>query len=406
VDKNREGLFSIGEFAEKAGVTLRTLRYYDKIGLLKPSAHNDAGHRLYSKQDFARLQKILTLKFVGFSLEDIKNVVKYDINDEDFRKSLEIQKRIMEQKIQHTFMVMNAIDEALEMDNYDDSGNWDKFINIINVINSDEKLVEQYENASNLRARINIHEAYSTNKYGWMEWFFDQLKIPQSAKILEIGCGDASLWVKNIDKVPEGWDITITDFSEGMLSDAKRNLGSRANRFKFEIVDVENIPFHDCTFDVVIANHMLYHVENKEKAFSEISRVLKDDGYFYAATVGKKHMAEMRSIIYKFKANVMNTNSWNLTSTFQLENGLRQIQKWFSNVNVKKYEDNLIVTKAEPIIDYIFSLPGNVRVKFDEKKLKELTEYLKNRIVKEDGIFITKNTGFFEGRKEKLLDKR
>ena len=57
-----------------------------------------AGHRLYSNQDFARLQQILTLKFIGFSLDEIKKIAQSDVTDENFVKSLEIQKKIMKQR--------------------------------------------------------------------------------------------------------------------------------------------------------------------------------------------------------------------------------------------------------------------------------------------------------------------
>ncbi|MFD3156214.1 methyltransferase domain-containing protein [Haloimpatiens sp. FM7330] len=397
--ESKSQLIGIGEFSSKAGVTLRTLRYYDNIGLLKPCSYNKSGHRLYNKQDFAKLQKILTLKFIGLSLDEIKKIIKYDVNEQDFKKSLEIQKKIMEDKIYHTYMVMKAIDEALETASNNDIINWDKFTNIINVIQLDKKLLQQYENASNLRARIRIHEEFSVNKSGWMEWFFHQLNIPQNAKILELGCGDASLWTKNLDRIPNGWNIILTDFSKGMLNDAKRNLGKSAKRFKFKIVDAQKIPFEDSRFDVVIANHMLYHVDDIEKAFSEITRVLKKNGYFYASTVGKNHMAEMRDIIGKFKSEALTSKSWESTSDFQLENGFEQLEKWFNNIKLKRYEDSLNVTKPEPLVDYIFSMPGNVRENFDEERLKELMIYLENRIHKESGIYITKDTGFFQARK-------
>jgi len=63
------------EFARLAGVTVRTLHHYDRIGLLKPSGHTDAGYRLYRKHDLIRLQQIITLKFIGFSLNHIKNLL-------------------------------------------------------------------------------------------------------------------------------------------------------------------------------------------------------------------------------------------------------------------------------------------------------------------------------------------
>ena len=397
--KNSEShFFTIGEFADKAGVTLRTLRYYDKIALMKPSSYSEAGHRLYSNQDFARLQQILTLKFIGFSLDDIKKIAQRDVADEDFVKSLEIQKKIMEQRASHTYRVIKAIDEAIDMENKEDVS-WEKFTNIINVINSDKRLLEQYENASNLRNRINIHEVFSINKYGWMRWYFDELDIPEQCKILELGCGDANLWRKNKDRIPKNLDITLSDFSKGMLNDAKITLGEKAKDFKFEIIDATDIPYNDCSFDLVIANHMLYHVESIEKALSEIYRVLKPGGYFYASTVGQNHMSEIRDIMLKFKSETMDLKSSDITSRFQLENGVEKLKKWFSNIEMKRYEDSLIVTEAIPIIDYIFSMPGNVRESFNKERLDELNKYLKDKIATEGGIYITKDTGFFKGKK-------
>ncbi|WP_438445026.1 MerR family transcriptional regulator [Gorillibacterium sp. sgz5001074] len=62
----------VGELARLTGLTIRTLRYYDQMGLLHPSAQTEAGHRLYEEADLARLHQILTLKELGLSLEEIK----------------------------------------------------------------------------------------------------------------------------------------------------------------------------------------------------------------------------------------------------------------------------------------------------------------------------------------------
>jgi ubiquinone/menaquinone biosynthesis C-methylase UbiE len=399
MSESESTLFTTGEFAKKAGVTLRTLRYYDKIGLLKPNSHNELGHRLYTKQDFGRLQKILTLKFIGLSLDDIAYIMKYDVNDQDFKNSLEIQKSIMEEKIHHIQMVIKSIDETVHMLDGGKALNWDKFINIINVINIDKKWNEQYENASNLKARIRIHELFSTNKQGWMNWFFEQMQAPENASILELGCGDGSLWNKNFDNIPNAWKITLTDFSTGMLKDAKKNLGTKSQRFKFENVDVQNIPFENCSFDVVIANHMLYHVADKEKAFSEIQRVLKPNGIFFASTVGRNHMKEMREIVSRFNSENITTKSWDSTESFQLENGFKQVSKWFKEVRLYRYNDSLVVNYPTPLIDYIFSMPGNTKEIFTDEKLQQLINFLEKEIEETGGIYITKDTGFFQGRK-------
>ena len=68
----REEQYPAIDFARLAGVTVRTLHHYDRIGLLKPSSYTSAGYRLYRKQDLIRLQQIVTLKFIGFSLNQIR----------------------------------------------------------------------------------------------------------------------------------------------------------------------------------------------------------------------------------------------------------------------------------------------------------------------------------------------
>ncbi|APH13961.1 ubiE/COQ5 methyltransferase family protein [Clostridium sporogenes] len=422
-------LFTTGEFAKKAGVTLRTLRYYDKIDLLVPSSHNELGHRLYSKEDFGKLQKILTLKFIGLSLEDIANIMKYDLNHKDFKKSLEIQKEIMKKKIKHIQSIIKAIDEAADTIDFNKEMDWDKFINIISVINSDKNWTQQYENASNLRARIAIHELFSTNKEGWMPWFFKELKqelsmmssnyknynkkisnenisglsnldLKQSnIKILELGCGDASLWNKNFNHIPSNWEITLTDFSEGMLKDAKKNLGEKRSRFNFKIVNAESIPLEDESFNVVIANHMLYHVPNINKALKEINRVLKSEGILFASTVGKNHMKEIREIISTFDIYSLTSESWEITDSFQLENGVKIISEYFNMVELKRYKDNLKVTDPIYILDYIFSMPGNNKVNLSSKDLKKIYDYLEDNIKEKENIYITKDTGYFKGNK-------
>lgn len=171
-------------------------------------------------------------------------------------------------------------------------------------------------------------------------------------------------------------------------------------RFKFNIVDVQHIPYKDNSFDVVIANHMLYHVTNVDKALSEIYRILKPKGYFYASTVGKNHMKEMREIVKRANLQNITTDSWNLTESFQLENGLDKISTWFENVTLTRYNDNLKLTIIEPLMDYIFSMPGNTKNAFDENKIHHLKDFLKSEINKNGYIYITKDTGFFQGTKE------
>jgi len=78
-----EGYMTVGEIAKKMGITVRTMHHYDKAGLLSPSSESEGGYRLYSYKDMVKLNQILSMKYLGFSLDDIKNrLVSLDTPDD------------------------------------------------------------------------------------------------------------------------------------------------------------------------------------------------------------------------------------------------------------------------------------------------------------------------------------
>ena len=121
------------EFAQIAGVTVRTLHHYDRIGLLKPSGYTGAGYRLYRKRDLIRLQQIVTLKFIGFSLIQIKNLL--NSNSFDLQVALTQQREIISEKRQQLGLAIKAIEKAQHLLARNDEPDWEAFKQIIEVIN-------------------------------------------------------------------------------------------------------------------------------------------------------------------------------------------------------------------------------------------------------------------------------
>lgn len=103
-------MYKVSEFAEKSGVTVRTLHHYDRLGLLKPSGRSQAGYRLYGDGDFVRLQQIVTLKFIGLPLRDIKALL--DGRNLDLKAALSLQRRLLTEKQRQLAMALTAIAEA------------------------------------------------------------------------------------------------------------------------------------------------------------------------------------------------------------------------------------------------------------------------------------------------------
>jgi len=254
---------------------------------------------------------------------------------------------------------------------------------------------DQYKDSSNLDARVEIHKRFSTNPYGWFNWVFDVLsKLPANAKILELGSGPAYLWKECSDRIPVGWDITLSDLSAGMVDAAWRNLVVTGRNFKFKEIDAQSIPFEDEIFDAVIANFMLYHVPDRPKAIAEIKRVLKPGRKLIAATVGDHHLKEIMDILRKVHVS----KTWeSYANPFTLESGLEQLKPFFPNVTLSRYEDNLHVTEIEPMMAYIRSSLRAADLSEDE--LAKVRVDLKNELKEKGRIFITKDSGLFEATK-------
>lgn len=250
---------------------------------------------------------------------------------------------------------------------------------------------DQYRDASNLNARIQLHARFSTNPYGWQRWAFDRLHVAPKGRVLELGSGPGRLWVENLDRLPEGWRVTLTDFSLGMLREARHNLASARGRFTFGIADAQAIPFSDGRFDAVIANHMLYHVPDRGKAFSEIHRVLAAGGCLYSATNGTDHMKELLDLIRRFGPDAEAAD--NAAQGFSLENGADQLAQWFTDVALHRHEDALIVTDAAPLVAYVQS--GK---RLSNDALRRFREHVEEEIRSRGSIRIRKSTGLFVAR--------
>lgn len=251
---------------------------------------------------------------------------------------------------------------------------------------------EQYKDERNLRARIELHERFSTSSDDWQRWVFDQLALPATARVLELGAGPADLWAKNLARIPAGWDVTISDFSPGMVAQAEARLGGE-HAFDFRQINAQDIPFAAAAFDAVIANHMLYHVPDRTKALSEIRRVLKPGGRLYAATNGKNHMLELRQLVMRFAGDAGHPYKHGSPIAFRLDNGGKELSAWFEHVSLRLYEDGLIVTEAEPLVAYVRSM----LVAFDwpEASLQALAAHAAAEIEANGAIRIQKSTGLF-----------
>lgn len=295
------GYYTSGQFAHMAEVSVRTIRYYDQQNILKPSYINEAGARFYTDEDFVRLQQILLLKYLGFSLEDIREMT---INDTDYhlmQNALNLQLKLIDDKIEQMQLVKQAIQDTSHAIEQNHTVNWSQMLHLIHLTGMEKSLKTQYQNASNISARIRLHEMYSQNQTGWFPWIYHNCKITDGIRILEIGCGDGTLWSENMAKLPQNISVVLSDISEGMLRDVRRRIGNDS-RFAFQAFDCHRIPFASDSFDLVIANHVLFYCKDISKVCREVSRVLIPGGTFLCSTYGASHMQEITALVQNLTA--------------------------------------------------------------------------------------------------------
>lgn len=386
--------YTTGAFAKRARVTIRTVRYYDKRGILKPSYRADNGYRMYTDEDFARLQKILALKYLGFSLEEI---IALTINEDkvNINQSLQMQKKLISKRIHHLEMLEQALEETQDVLDTSQSTDWNQILNLIHMTSMEHALIDHYKNTVNLDVRIELHSRYSQNSIPWFEWLYKQISFKNVERILELGCGNGELWTYTRDENLNDKTVYLTDISAGMVEDVQKRMQDVSNGdFLYQIVDCQNIPFEKNLFQVIIANHMLFYVKNMDQALSEVKRVMSEDGVFYCTTYGREHMREITELVQEFDSRIQ-LSEIALYEIFGLENGEEILKMQFDSVELQLYEDKLIVDEVEPLLDYILSCHGNQNEILNTRQL-EFKQFLQEKMNEKGFIEIKKRAGLFK----------
>lgn len=249
-------------------------------------------------------------------------------------------------------------------------------------------LAKQYSNDKNLVNRMALHERYNKNSNDWFPWIYSHFFMPDNGNLLELGSGTAELWKTVFSKLSNGWNITLSDFSEGMLDSAKANLGSMQNHFSFEVIDAQDIPKDDRSVNAVVANHMLYHVPDKDKAIAEIRRILKKDGCFFGTTIGETHMHELITLVNKYREN----KNAGFSYSFTIENGKEYLEKQFEFVHLSQKPAELLVDDVKPLLAYVMS---SENFKPDDDKLEDFIKEASDHIIEHGHFTITPSNGLF-----------
>ncbi|MGN1085096.1 MAG: MerR family transcriptional regulator, partial [Lachnospiraceae bacterium] len=213
--------YTAGEIAKISGVSSKTIRFYDEKGLLKPVGYSEAGYRYYDDTSFVTLQRILMLRYLGMSLEQIREIVSG--SSQSLEESLKEQKKLLNEKKRHLDRVIDAVEKV---QNAKEGLIWENLVEAIRILETSDMIIRQYRSDENLQKRINLHN-YSTRKQPFSEWILEGLELTEGMDILCIGCGNAANLISVIERLPENLTFLLTDYSEGMLEKAKEGLEAK-----------------------------------------------------------------------------------------------------------------------------------------------------------------------------------
>lgn len=168
---------TVGQLARRANVSVRTLQYYDRIGLLKPSQLSEGGRRLYSMNDLTVLHQIITLKNLGLPLESIKQRLLPVNSNDDIKNMLKKQSHVIKEQISKAGKVMESIEMIIAEINDKNTIDWSKYANMVKLIqeNNESFWMVNYLESDMLKEIKQVHERYSEAELP-LDWLVTYMK--------------------------------------------------------------------------------------------------------------------------------------------------------------------------------------------------------------------------------------
>lgn len=265
-----------GEMAKKAGVSQKAIRLYDEKGLLKPTGYSEGNYRLYDDAALQILEKIVALKQIGFSLEEIRDNLKSG-EASDIKGALEIQLQKMEEKKYQLEKITDAIKRTLARK---EDLDWDDVAGIVQYVSADQSADERHWDALK----------HTSGELDWYVRIFQSLEFSEGDKVLDLGCGYAKLWRNNWTDIPRNIQIAAFDIHGSWADDFAKFIPENRDKLpegvsiNLEFADLEEEKTWEQidkngVYDVVIAHYLESEIKDIEAVIAHASKATSDDGY-------------------------------------------------------------------------------------------------------------------------------
>lgn len=380
-----------GEIAKKAGISQKAVRLYDEKGLLKPAEYSEGNYRLYDKEALLILEKIIALKHIGFSLEEIHDNLIAEKNL-DIKESLYRQLEIMEQKKAEIERVIGCIRGMLVR--CDDEPDWNTVADIAQMIQKDQGADERHFYAMK----------HTAEKKDWYERIYESLGIKTDSKILDLGCGFGKLWRNNWQTIPENVIVDGYDL-HGSWAD---NLAEFITEHRSELAQGTDIGIHwadveaEATwqqisnkYDYVIAHYLLGFLEDSELLIQRAASVLAEDGMFSCNGAEVSREGDFWKVALEnmgLKTDFVTTK--NAEAQKQYDAFKSVLEKYFSRIEIITLPNNLRYEDAGELFERMCERypEGKKYLQENENRIKK---YFEDIIAREGELFVAMNSQFW-----------
>lgn len=213
---------------------------------------------------------------------------------------------------------------------------------------------EAYATDEHLAVRYRIHEQYTRPSIDFQQWLLDTLQWSGDEWVLDVGCGPGTYFKGVAARAPRG-RLVAGDLSFGMARQARQN--PAAETFAVVNLDAQRLPFADATFDVVLANHMLYHVGDLAGGLAEIRRVLRPEGVLVAGTNSQDNLPELDTLLRRSCALLGHPRiGGKISAEFSLERGPMLLGRHFRAVARYDLPSAFYFPEVDPVLEYLNSM--------------------------------------------------
>ena len=288
--------------------------------------------------------------------------------------------------------------------------------------NHDKKTARQaYMSKEAADIRRHIDQTYGKPVVDFPYWILSKRKFWRGDEvILDINPSDGVYFDLLSSHIPEG-NYFATDVSFSMLEDAQQH--EFAPDMNLSLATPHALPFPDATFDIVIADHILYHLDHLDMLLTELHRVLRDDGVLMASTDSQFTMGEFDTLTRRALTLLGRPPRSNdiyygrFVESFALENGAVQLARCFRGVARYELPSTLVFTDTPPVMDFLYSnrvaieptLPPEVHwdayMNIMNEQVRRLISHFGELVVNRlSGVLLATNKGDFASSYFEILD--